>query len=152
MQRFPDLNFAVSGEALEDVSGGSAPQVVPVDGVEYRVEHQVHQQLLWGRKGRLLVITFVLLPRLWGGLGSVPIQTVGGAPAFSGLKGFAFVLGASRYDVGKSFRSFDFDWPLPLCRHLDLIYTMKFMQPPLLCPLLHDPLLPPMRTSYLEAP
>ena len=36
------------------------------------------------------------------------------------------------------------------CPHLDLIYIMKFAQPPLLHPLFHD--FPPMWTSYLEAP
>ena len=30
--------------------------------------------------------------------------------------------------------------PLPPCPHLELIYTIKFTQPPLLNPLLHDPL------------
>ena len=36
-------------------------------------------------------------------------------------------------------------FPSPLCPHLDLIYTLKFKQTPLISP-------PPMRTSYLEAP
>ena len=36
--------------------------------------------------------------------------------------------------------------------HLELIYTVKFTEPPLLSPLFHDPLPPLMRTSYLEAP
>ena len=42
--------------------------------------------------------------------------------------------------------------PLPLpCPHLELIHTLKYAQPPLLWPLFQDPLLPPMRTSFLEA-
>ena len=38
----------------------------------------------------------------------------------------------------------------PLCLHLELLYTIKFTQPPLLPPIFHDP--PPMQTSYLKAP
>ena len=38
-------------------------------------------------------------------------------------------------------------WPPPPCPHLDLIYTMKFMQPPLLRPLIHDPF-PPLRCGH----
>ena len=32
----------------------------------------------------------------------------------------------------------NFQTPSPPCPHLDLIYTIKFMQPPLLRPLFHD--------------
>ena len=45
----------------------------------------------------------------------------------------------------------DFLPPAP-CPHLELICSMKFMQPPLLHPHFHDPLPSPMSTSYLEAP
>ena len=41
----------------------------------------------------------------------------------------------------------DFLNPLTPCPHLELIYDMKFTQ---LRPLFHDPLPPPMRTSYLR--
>ena len=37
--------------------------------------------------------------------------------------------------------------PLPPCPHLDLIYTIKLMQPPLLHLLFHDHLPPPMQTD-----
>ena len=57
---------------------------------------------------------------------------------------------ASKYVVRKMF-GFFFN-PLPPCTQLDLIYTIKFAEPPLLCPLFQDSLLLPMRTSYLEAP
>ena len=40
--------------------------------------------------------------------------------------------------------------PLPPCLHLELIFTIKFTQPPLLCPLFHDPLTPQVRTSYIR--
>ena len=43
------------------------------------------------------------------------------------------------------------DFLTPSCPHLDQIYTIKFVQPPLLH-LLFIPYPPPMRTSYLEAP
>ena len=57
-------------------------------------------------------------------------------------------LGPSRYDVHKIFGFFD---PLPPYLHLELFYTKKFTEPPLLRPLFHEPL-PLMRTSYLDAP
>ena len=41
-------------------------------------------------------------------------------------------LGAFINDVNKNFGSFD---PLSPCPHLELIYTIKFMQPPLLRPI-----------------
>ena len=44
----------------------------------------------------------------------------------------------------------DFLKPLPTCLHMKLICSIRFMQPPVLRPLFHDP--PPMWTSYLEAP
>ena len=56
---------------------------------------------------------------------------------------------ASRYDIHKIFGFFD---PLSPCLNLELINIIKFTQSPFLCPLFHDPLPPPMRTSYLEAP
>ena len=46
----------------------------------------------------------------------------------------------------------DFLTPSPPCPHLDLIYTIKFTQPPLLRTLIHDPLPPPMRTYLMDAP
>ena len=49
-------------------------------------------------------------------------------------------IGAYRYDVHKIFGFFD---PLPPCPHLELIYTVKFMQPPLpRPPLFHESLTP----------
>ena len=45
------------------------------------------------------------------------------------LKTHSSLKGAPRYDVRKMFRFVD---PLPPCLHLDLIYTMKFTQHPLL--------------------
>ena len=44
--------------------------------------------------------------------------------------------GASRCDIRKILGFFD---PLPPCPHLDLIYTIKFKQPPLLRTLFNDP-------------
>ena len=45
--------------------------------------------------------------------------------------------GASRYDARNIFGFID---PLTPCPHLNLIYTTKYTQPPLLCPLFEDPL------------
>ena len=56
---------------------------------------------------------------------------------------------ASINDIRKIFELFD---PLPPCLHLELIYTIKFTQFPLLRPLFHGHPPPPMRTSYLDAP
>ena len=53
--------------------------------------------------------------------------------------------GSSLNDVHKNFGFFDI---LPPCPHLDLIYALKFTQPPFLRPHFHDP--PPMRTSHLK--
>ena len=47
---------------------------------------------------------------------------------------------------------FEFSDPLFPCLQADLTYATRFTHPPLLRPLFHDPLPPPMRTSYLEAP
>ena len=57
--------------------------------------------------------------------------------------------GASINDVHKIFGFFD---PLPPCSHLDVINTIIFTQPPLICPLFRDPSAPPTRTSHLDAP
>ena len=43
-------------------------------------------------------------------------------------------------------------WPPPPCLRLELICSIKFMQPPLVCLLFYDPLPPLMWTSYLEPP
>ena len=49
-----------------------------------------------------------------------------------------------------STKMLDLSPPPPPCPHLEMIYTVKFIQPLLLRPLFHDP--PTMRTSYLDAP
>ena len=52
-----------------------------------------------------------------------------------------------------SAKLFDFLTPYPLLSSFGSdIFAMKSSQPPLLCPLFHDPLPSPMQTSYLEAP
>ena len=56
--------------------------------------------------------------------------------------------GSSINDVSKIFRFL----PIPPCLYLELIYAIKFTQPPLLHPLFHDTPPPTMWTSYLEAP
>ena len=43
-------------------------------------------------------------------------------------------------------------WPPPPRPHLDLMHSIKFMQPPFLRLLFHDSLPPLMLTSYLGAP
>ena len=48
----------------------------------------------------------------------------------------ALTEGAYINDICKILGFFD---PLPPCPHLELIYTIQFTQPPLLCPLFYDP-------------
>ena len=61
--------------------------------------------------------------------------------------------GAAINDIRKIFRLSD---PLPLCPHLELIYTAKFTQPPLPyyvgVRFSMTPSFPSMRTSHLDAP
>ena len=60
-----------------------------------------------------------------------------------------------RWQVQGSFQiwcphNFRIFWPPPPCPYLDLIYTLKSTQLPLLHLIFYDH--PPMRTAYLEAP
>ena len=43
------------------------------------------------------------------------------------------------HSLNTSAKMFDFFLPPPPCLHLELFYYTKFPQPPLLCPLFHDP-------------
>ena len=57
--------------------------------------------------------------------------------------------GASIYAIRKSFT---FLTPSPLVRTGELVYTIKFTQPPLPCLLFQVPLPPRVLTSQMEAP
>ena len=61
-----------------------------------------------------------------------------------------FLRGLCGLPVIMSTKILDFSTLFPLCPHLELIYIIKFTQPPLLCTLFHDP--PPMQTYFMDAP
>ena len=113
-------------------------------------------QILSGGGGGFVIGGWVHLRDVCGTAFSGELGWVWSGVPFEGAAIFLFFLatsaakqrkGASRYEVLKSFAFYD---PLPPCPHLDLIYTMKFIQPPSLRLLFHEP--PPMWTSYLDAP